>query len=229
MYMFGKVGYVIHLDIWKSRFHHLEPPQERRTLRGGGMAVGCLPPPLVPFASSTSYLPNAIVSMPFLPPSIISLLCGTSLHPGACYLPDVQAPTASLLPLVFPLVCFCFSLGSLFCGSFAPSGRIWCRIGWPLDRFFVFPADLRMGFELRPSSVSFYFISFLGIFVFVWGFLAYILFLQGSCLHHPPPVAGLLRAPLRVVLPLPPFSMVPGQLVSRPHPSYLCFYVVSLF
>jgi hypothetical protein len=212
MYMFGKVGYVIHLDIWKSRFHHLEPPQERRTLKGGGTAVGCLPPPLVPFASSTSYLPNAIVSMPFPPISIMSLLCGTSL-----------------LPLVFPLICFCFSLGSPFCGSFAPSGRIWCRIGWPLDRFFVFPADLRLGFELRPSSVSFYFISFLGIFVFVWGFLASILFLQGSCLHHPPPVAGLLRAPLRVVLPLPPFSMVPGRLASRPPPSYLCFYVVSLF
>jgi hypothetical protein len=101
--------------------------------------------------------------------------------PPSVLVPDVQAPTASLLPLVFPSVCFCFPSGRPFCGGFAFSGQIWYRIGRPLDWFFFFRADLYLGFELLPSSVLFSFISFLGVFVFLclWFFCLCFCFSKG--------------------------------------------------
>jgi hypothetical protein len=137
---------------------------------------------------------------------------------------DVQAPAASLLPLVFPSVCFCFSSGLPFCGGFALSGQIWYRIGQPLDWFLFFPADLCLGFELLPSSVLFSFISFLGVFVFLclWSFCLCFCFSEG--------VASVAHRPLRVFYTSTPrcatiITFLGGSHSAyvRASPGYLCF------
>jgi hypothetical protein len=154
--------------------------------------------------------------------------------PGACYLPDVQAPTASPLHLVFPPVCFCFSPGRPFCGGFAPSGRIWCRISRPLDRFFVFPADLSLGFELRPSLVSFYFVSFSGVCLPLFGVFLASIFVSPRELP-PPPTArcGSFTRPHHVMLPSPPSSagFRPACVWASPRlfMFLFCFHVLDLY
>ena len=108
---------------------------------------------------------------------------------GACYSPDVQAPATSLLPLVFPLVCFCFSPGHPFCGGFALSSQIWCRIGRPLDQFFFFSYRSQSGFWVMVFVDFVLFCFFSGCFCLpLFGdFFPSVCFSKGvaSTAHHP--------------------------------------------
>jgi hypothetical protein len=112
-----------------------------------------------------------------------------------------------------------------FCGGFAPSSRIWCRISWPLDWFFIFLVDLHLGFELQPSLVSFLFRAFLSS--FVWGFF-------GLCFCFSKGFASTTFRPLRVFY-APPLHLatiatpLSSSRLARVWASPQLFYVYVLF